>query len=416
MESLEVKDISGTTHTKVERKEILYSGYFYDVTEFIKKHPGGRIITYYTQTGEDSTVAVQQFHSRSMKRVNIMMNTLKKRPASSSEIGLNAEQIEKGRVLTEDFTKLYLELKSEGLFEPSYTHIFLRIVDVLVMALVGYSLLWSSIHSIKIIGMLIFGLSLGRCGWIQHECGHNSMSGNPKIDRLMHVIFMGIGMGLSSTWWARQHNRHHAMPQRLNYDVDLNTMPVIAYSANVVKNSKDGKGFMIQNQAYMFMVIDTLLIGWLWKLYLHPKFVYQRKYYLQIGAMIFHWLLLYHIGFWPAIIVSYIKDTYLLVNFTLNHTFLPTTSEPLHWVEFALLHTADVEQTTWCDYWMGYLNYQIEHHLFPTMPQFRHPLIKDRVRALAEKHNIPYIVHSYAGALRKVFQNLHDVSKELKYL
>lgn len=55
-------------------------------------------------------------------------------------------------------------------------------------------------------------------------------------------------MGLSSTWWARQHNRHHAMPQRLNYDVDLNTMPVIAYSAKVVNNSKDGKGFFIQNQ------------------------------------------------------------------------------------------------------------------------------------------------------------------------
>lgn len=166
----------------------------------------------------------------------------------------------------------------------------------------------------------------------------------------------------------------------------------------------------------MFMVIDTLLIGWLWRLYLHPKFVYQSKHYLQIGAMILHWLMLYHIGFWPTIIVSYIKDTYLLVNFTLNHTYLPTTTEPLHWVEFAFLHTADVEQTTWCDYWMGYLNYQIEHHLFPTMPQFRHPLIKDRVKALAEKHNIPYVVHSYAGAVRKVFQNLLDVSKELKYL
>lgn len=106
-------------------------------------------------------------------------------------MGLNESQMERNRVLTEDFTKLYLELKDEGLFEPSYLHILLRIVDVFVLGIVGYSLLWSRFYSIKIIGMILLGLSLGRCGWIQHECGHNSISGNPKIDRFLHVIFMG---------------------------------------------------------------------------------------------------------------------------------------------------------------------------------------------------------------------------------
>lgn len=56
-------------------------------------------------------------------------------------------------------------------------------------------------------------------------------------------------MGLSSTWWRRGHNRHHAMPQRLNHDIDLNTMPLVAYNAKVVKKPKDGKGFLVQNQA-----------------------------------------------------------------------------------------------------------------------------------------------------------------------
>lgn len=38
------------------------------------------------------------------------------------------------------------------------------------------------------------------------------------------------------------------MPQRLNHDVDLDTMPLIAYNAKVVKNSKEGKRFWIQYQ------------------------------------------------------------------------------------------------------------------------------------------------------------------------
>lgn len=70
------------------RKEILYDGYFYDVTDFIKSHPGGTIIEYYTEKGEDSTHAIQQFHKRSIKKVNNMMRSLKKRPASDNESNL----------------------------------------------------------------------------------------------------------------------------------------------------------------------------------------------------------------------------------------------------------------------------------------------------------------------------------------
>jgi len=60
--------------------------------------------------------------------------------------------------------------------------------------------------------------------------------------------FPGAGLGLSSTWWARGHNRHHAMPQRLQHDVDLDTMPFMAYNAKCIKDKKQGKTLWIQNQ------------------------------------------------------------------------------------------------------------------------------------------------------------------------
>jgi len=63
---------------------------------------------------------------------------------------------------------------------------------------------------------------------------------------------------------------------------------------------------------------------------------------------------------------------------------------------------------------MGYVNYQIEHHLFPTMPNYRNHLVAQRVKALAEKHNIPYIVYSYPEAVVKMLRNLGHVSKELR--
>jgi cytochrome b involved in lipid metabolism len=68
-----------------QRQEILVEGYFYDVTDWIRRHPGGRIIQFYTKKGEDATLAVQQFHQRSTKRVAAIMASLKKRPASPQE-------------------------------------------------------------------------------------------------------------------------------------------------------------------------------------------------------------------------------------------------------------------------------------------------------------------------------------------
>ena len=39
---------------------------------------------------------------------------------------------------------------------------------------------------------------------------------------------------------------------------------------------------------------------------------------------------------------------------------------------------------------MAYLNFQIEHHLFPSMPQYRHPKVAPRVQALFAKHGVEH--------------------------
>jgi len=63
------------------RKEIYYEGEMYDVTDWIPNHPGGKIIEFYTEAAEDSTLPIQQFHHRSMKQVLARMETFKKSAA-----------------------------------------------------------------------------------------------------------------------------------------------------------------------------------------------------------------------------------------------------------------------------------------------------------------------------------------------
>jgi fatty acid desaturase len=38
---------------------------------------------------------------------------------------------------------------------------------------------------------------------------------------------------MSGSWWRNQHNKHHAMPQKIGHDVDLNTLPLVAFTEKV---------------------------------------------------------------------------------------------------------------------------------------------------------------------------------------
>lgn len=59
------------------------------------------------------------------------------------------------------------------------------------MASVGYALLQWQHYAVKFIGIALIGLVQGRSGWVQHESGHNSLSGKPKVDRIFHSLLCG---------------------------------------------------------------------------------------------------------------------------------------------------------------------------------------------------------------------------------
>lgn len=62
-----------------EKKEILLNGQFYDVTSF--PHPGGNIIRFFTNNGEDATSTFRQFHHRSFLKASKILHSLPKRKA-----------------------------------------------------------------------------------------------------------------------------------------------------------------------------------------------------------------------------------------------------------------------------------------------------------------------------------------------
>lgn len=58
--------------------------------------------------------------------------------------------------------------------------------------------------------------------------------------------------------------------------------------------------------------------------------------------------------------------------------------------------------TEWGDYLQIWLNYQIEHHLYPALPMLAYRRIQPRVKALCEKHHVPYVQESVFKRFRKM--------------
>jgi len=208
-----------------EKVELLLDGRLYDVTNM--KHPGGSVINFYAGKEIDATQAFNNFHIRS-KKARKMLEHLPSREADQKKIEKNALP---GQLsLLEDFNNLTIQLEKEGFFKPSPAHIAYRVSEVLVLYIVGFYLL---LHGQIILGLISMGIAQGRCGWLMHEGGHYSLTGNINVDRALQVVLYGVGCGMSGSWWRIQHNKHHSMPQKLGADVDLNTLPLVAFTEKV---------------------------------------------------------------------------------------------------------------------------------------------------------------------------------------
>jgi len=417
--------------TEKDAAEVLIKGRLYDVTGF--HHPGGNIISFLTGGG-DATEAYGEFHARS-KMAEKVLASLPNREAPAEVLARRAGNGKPG--ISKDYQELRDQLVAEGFFEPSMSECLYRVTEIAVMKLIGaYMFMFCAQPGIRLLGLLIIGIATGRCGWLMHEAGHHSMTGHIPTDRVLQIVLYGVGCGMSGAWWRNQHNKHHATPQKLQHDVDLDTLPLVAFNASVLgRTSSPILKAWLRMQGVLFIPVSCLLVTLFWSLYLHPRYIYRvlttsRKQARgakgraagEAVSLIVRYLLWFGVltsGLsWGHALTCYlvhfaVAGMYIFTNFSLSHTHLPVTKpdQYLHWVEYAALHTTNIAPGPVCDWWMAYLNYQIEHHLFPSMPQFRHPSVSPRVRVLFAKHGLPYDTRPYFGCLWETLANLHEVGR-----
>ena len=113
----------------------------------------------------------------------------------------------------------------------------------------------------------------------------------------------------------------------------------------------------------------------------------------------------YLLGTWLAYM-------YLFGHFSLSHTFTEVVhrDDDISWVRYATEHSVDIAVgNRVVDWIMGYLNYQVIHHLFPSMPQHRGPEVSPRWATFCKEHDLAYVRMGYCEAWYMMFFNLNRV-------
>lgn len=176
-------------------KEVLIDGQYYDVAAFEKRHPGGSVIAFYTGNGIDATQAYNSFHIRS-KKANAILKSIPHREADAKTI--EAQRLPGQTALMKDFDDLQKSLIAEGFFNPAPLHVAFRVAEIIVMHAVGFYLLFNTNYTV--LAIIVLGIVSGRCGWLMHEGGHYSLTGNIAVDRGLQIILYGVGCGMSGGW------------------------------------------------------------------------------------------------------------------------------------------------------------------------------------------------------------------------
>jgi len=246
---------------------------------------------------------------------------------------------------------------------------------------------------------------------------HQQIARSRRVNHVLGVVVGDLLVGLSFGWWVLKHNRHHAKPNHEGHDPDI-AGAALAFSARQAEERTDAFGrFMARYQAWLFFPMLTLE-----GLQLHVASTKSlltggpRRYRsTEITLMGLHFLGYLGGVFWvlsPVQALAFIAvhqavfGVYMGCSFAPNHKGMPIIGEgeELDFLRRQVLTSRNVAGGVFTDVLLGGLNYQVEHHLFPSMPRPNLRRAQPIVREYCRQHRILYtetsLIGSYVAALR----------------
>jgi len=357
--------------------DVRIHGEWFDLSGWRKRHPAGsHWIDWYD--GRDGTEVMDAFHSK--KGRNMYQRLPKTDPQLVSILDKTVPK-ETSTMLA--FRKLRQQLEDDGWFERD-KKIEVRLLGIWGSLFVGAAF---AAHSIPALSIFLLGLTMTQAGWLGHDYVHGVDKWCDKMRQ-----FTTIAGGLGCTWWSDKHNKHHALTNEQGVDEDIATDPFLYTWAPDPKHDSP----LRKIQHLIFFIPFSALFA-LWRVdtisvivnAVEEKRADAKKELYGLMIHYFVLLTLFPIYIWiPAVFLSGLMSALIVTPTHQSEDLFPEYQAD--WVSAQFLSTRNAKTTNPFSEWLwGGMQYQLEHHLFPSMPRSKYPRLKKILQKFAADNNIP---------------------------
>jgi fatty acid desaturase len=261
-------------------------------------------------------------------------------------------------------------------------------------------------------------------GFLGHDAGHSQVFRTRRANAVLGLACGNLGAGVSYDWWTGKHNRHHAHPNTEGADPDI-AIGALAFSATGARSARGIQRLIFRYQAYL--VIPMLFLE---ALSLHassirrltePRCRHRAWEATLLGTHFAAYLAAVFLVLPPVKAVTFILvqqgllGFYLGCSFAPNHKGMPilAASDKTDFLRRQVLTSRNVRGGRLTDFALGGLNYQIEHHLFPSMPRPNLRRAQAMVAAFCADRDVLYTETSLLASYAQAFGHLAAVGREV---
>ncbi len=304
------------------------------------------------------------------------------------------------------FLALARDIRQRGLMDRCYGYYWTKIV-LTVLAFAACVALFIAIGDSwwQMATAVLFAFVLTHVAFLGHDAAHRQVFRSGKGNAWLSIVLGNLLVGMSFGWWQGKHTRHHDKPNQLGADPDIE-IPVIAVSEERAEKQKQGSRlvrWLTAHQGYFFFPI-LLLEGF--SLYASGfRRVLQREAmpyrWAELSLLVLRFAALLALVFWvlsPGKALAFLGihiglfGFYLGMSFSPNHKGMPIVprDQRLDFFRHQVMMSRNIRGPRLLDFLMGGLNYQIEHHLFPSMPRPHVRRAAPIVQEYCGKLGVPY--------------------------
>lgn len=269
-----------------------------------------------------------------------------------------------------------------------------------------------------LVSVLVMSIGLAGIGLsVMHDANHGAYAGKSWINTVIGYSLNLIGANAFN--WKVQHNvLHHTFTNIHEEDEDIRPRGALRLTPHTKWKKAHRYQFIYAWFLYGLMTIVWLFFNDFARLIRYHKMGLTKKQnanvvsewciligskLLYLGYMFVVPVLLTSLVWWEValgiLIMHYIAGFILAIVFQPAHVIegtefpLPDTNNSLehNWAVHQLLTTTNFgNNSRWFSWYVGGLNFQIEHHLFPNVCHVHYRKIAQIVKGTAEEFGLPY--------------------------